>query len=65
MLLPAARCPQACPTFVTVMQVGLGVVLPVHISMRRESRTALEFARRHGVPEGDWRLQAYRWMARL
>lgn len=46
------------------MQVGLGVLVPASVNVRREVHAALEFARRRGIPPGNRRLQAYRWLQR-
>ncbi|KAL4437138.1 hypothetical protein ABPG75_004277 [Micractinium tetrahymenae] len=55
---------QGCVTFVATSQIWLGVVLPLLLSVRRESDAAARFARESGIPPADRRRRVYSWLHR-
>lgn len=48
----------------TTLQVAVGVLLPICLTLRREAGAAVEFARRNGIPRHDLRYRASRWTRR-
>ena len=56
--------PQGCVAYIATSQLWVGVVLPLLLSVRRESAAAARFARENGVPPTDRRRRAYTWLQR-
>ena len=56
--------PQGCVACIATSQVWVGVLLPLLLSMRRESAAAARFAQENGVPPTDCRRRAYTWLHR-
>ncbi|KAL4437137.1 hypothetical protein ABPG75_004276 [Micractinium tetrahymenae] len=55
---------RGCVAFVATSQLWVGVVLPLLLSVRRESAAATRFARENGIPPADRRRRVYSWLHR-
>ncbi|KAL4859106.1 hypothetical protein ACK3TF_000881 [Chlorella vulgaris] len=55
---------RACVAYIALAQVLIGVLLPLFIAVRRESKAAVEFGRQHRVPPHDLRLSIFTWLHR-
>ncbi len=51
-------------TYIATSQLWVGVMLPLLLSVRRESAAAVRFARDNGIPPSDRRRRVYAWLHR-
>ncbi|KAL4424780.1 hypothetical protein ABPG77_000820 [Micractinium sp. CCAP 211/92] len=62
--LPTLGTMRGCVTYIATSQLWVGVMLPLLLSVRRESAAAVRFARDNGITPSDHRRRVYAWLHR-